>query len=287
MRLARRSRAACLDFGHGQLSVLEVVDRAVTGWDLRSLPDGLLRNGDPSEPEALGGLVRESLRLAGIEARRARMTLPDEVAVSRHFTLPKMPRRDLARAVRYSAERHLPFPIDRARWVWDVVDATDASVRVYLVAAWSDIIDRYALVARSAGLEPEILEPRSTAIARALRQDRALLVDGSSTRVYLTLLVDGQPIFVDEHSAGQGAAQQREVIDRMLQHAFRYQSTLSDGSTRMPPVLLAGELEDADLQLPVMGRPVSRVLNGALPAAPAGFRAGRFLANLGLAMRSR
>jgi len=53
----------------------------------------------------------------------------------------------------------------------------------------------------------------------------------------------------------------------------------------LAPILLAGDLEYADLPLPVAGRPVSEVLNGQLPHSPEGFRPGAYLANLGLSMR--
>jgi hypothetical protein len=244
-----------------------------------------MRNGDAVEPSALGELVKHSLAFAGMEARSARMALPDEAAVSRLLTLPPMPRRDLLRAVHYAAERHIPFPLDRARWSWDVVEHSPEAIKVYVVAAWRDVVDRYAEVARSAGLEPGVLEPRSIAVARAVNQEYAVLVDGGQRRLHLTLMVGGQPALVDGATVGPEPHDRREALDRLLQRAFRYQSG-SGGPTRLAPVLFAGELETAGIQLPVAGGAVSEVLNGHLPAAPNGFPAGRFLANLGLAMRA-
>ena len=287
MRYPRKNRVACFDFGRGQLTVLEIVDGAVSAWGSRPLSEALFRNGDPVEPAALGEVVRESLARAGIEARKARMTIPDEATVSRHVTMPPMRRRDLVRAMRFAAEQHFPFPIDRACWSWDVTERTRARITVYLVAAWRDVVDHYAEVARCAGLDPEVLEPRSVAIARAVDCNQALLIDGGGQRLHLTLLVDGQPVFVDEQSKGSSREELREGLDRLLQRAFRFQSTAMRGSTRMAPVLLAGDLEMAELPLPVRGQPVTRMLNGHLPSAPPGFRVGNYLANLGLGVRSR
>ncbi len=281
----RSRRIVCLDFSRDQLTLVEVTEDGITAWGTRPLPEALLRNGDPVEPETLGELLRQSLALAGSQATRARMAIPDEATVSRHVTLPRMPRRELGRAMRFAAERHIPFPIDRACWSWDVIDEGPDRLRVYLVAAWRDVVEHYAQVARSAGLEPEVLEPRSVAVARAVDQDQALLVDAGARSVHLTLLVDGQPVFVDEQATGPGQDDQREVLDRLLQRAFRYQSTATRGTARLAPVLLAGDLETADVKLSVAGGPVTQVLNGQLPAAPPGFRAGGYLANLGLAMR--
>lgn len=287
MKRKLRSRTVCLDFNWDQLALLEVADGAVTAWETVALPAGLIRNGDPTDPGAVAAFLANAMSEAGFVGRRARMVLPDQAVVSRHITLPPMSSGDLARAVRFEAERHLPIRIDRACWSWDVVERGPAGIRVYMVGAWRDVVQHYADVARGAGLEPQVLEPRSVALARALDQERVLLVDGTRRRLQLTLLVGGQPVFTDDQDAGPDVYQRQEALDRLLQRAFRYQSTAGNGSARMAPVLLAGDLESVELPHAVAGGPVKQVLNGHLPAAPARFPAGSYLANLGLAMRSR
>lgn len=278
------SRYVCLDFGRDHLSALEVFDGTVTRWVAVPLAEEDLDNGSPADPKALAAAVAAALRLAGMEARMARIALPDEATVSRQLQLPAMPRRDLSRAMQFAAERHIPFPLDRARWAWDVVEQTPEQLTVYLVATWVDVVDRFAEVARAAALEPQVLEPRAVALARALGQDHALLLDAGPRRVHATLLVGGQPAFVDTVIAGP--ADRRDALDRLLQRAYRQQSAEASAGARLAPVLLAGDLELSELKVPVEGRMVGQVLNGQLPARPHGFPAGSYLANLGLSMRT-
>jgi hypothetical protein len=280
-----RHPVVCLDFGRDQLTALEVVDGAVTKWASRPLPDDALRNGDPILPGYLSEAIRQALTRAGITTKRARLALHDEATVSRQITLPPMPNRDLVRAMHFAAEKHIPFSIERARWSWDVIERNRQGVTVYLVAAWRDVVDRYAEVARGAGLVAEVLEPRAVAVARALDQDQALVLDAGERRLHVTLLVTGQPTYVDEVAISSIADDHREAVDRLLQRAYRHQSTVAGSPGRLAPVLLAGELEYSEIELPVAGRPVSEVLNGRLPRAPSRFRRGAFLANLGLGMR--
>lgn len=285
-RLTRgRQPVVCVDFGRDRLSAIEVAEGTVTRWITRPLPEDALRNGDPILPGYVGEAVRQSMARAGMQARRVRIALPDEATVSRQVTLPAMPDRDLVKAMHFVAEQHIPFPIGRARWAWDVVKRDRATITIYLVATWRDLVDRYAELAGAAGLEPEVLEPRSLAVARALDQDQALVLDAGDSRLHVTLLVGGQPTFVDEAEVGAAVPDEREALDRLLQRAYRHQSQVAGTPGRLAPVLLAGELEYADLELPVPGRPVSEVLNGQLPPAPQGFRPGGYLANLGLSMR--
>jgi type IV pilus assembly protein PilM len=275
----------CLDFGPDQVNALEVVDGNVTHWGSRLLAEDVLRNGDPTDPSIVGEAVRQTLDRAGIKARHARLALPDEATVSRQLVMPPMPRRDLNRAMHFMAEKSIPFPIARARWSWDVVEQTRDAVWVYLAAAWGDTVDRYAEVARFAGLVPQVLEPRALAVARALAQEQALLVDAGVRRLQATLLVRGQPAFVDEVKLSGAMVDRREALNRLVQRAYRFQSTAAGQGGRLAPLLLAGELELSPVELPVGGRPVSEVLNGHLPAAPSGFRPGAHLANLGLSVR--
>jgi type IV pilus assembly protein PilM len=285
-RLTRgRQPIVCLDFGRDRLTALEVANGTVTRWVSRPLPQDALTSGDPILPEYLGDAVRQALAGAAIVSRRARIALPDEATVSRHITLPAMARRDLARAMQFAAERHIPFPIERARWAWDVIAQDRDGVTVYLVATWRDVVERYAEMARTAGLEPEVLEPRAVSVARALDQEQALVLDAGASRLHATLVVTGQPTFVDEVLVGTVVVDEREALDRLLQRAYRHQSTIAGTPGRLAPILLAGDLEYAELPLPVAGRPVSEVLNGQLPSAPHGFRRGAYLANLGLSMR--
>jgi type IV pilus assembly protein PilM len=280
-----RQPLVCLDFGRDRLAALELVDGAVTRWISRPLPQDALSSGDPILPAYLGDAVRQTLARAAIVGRRVRIALPDEATVSRQVTLPPMARRDLPRAMQFAAEKHIPFPIERARWAWDVIAQGRDGITVYLVATWRDVVERYVEMARAAGLEPEVLEPRAVSVARALDQEQALVLDAGLSRLHATLVVTGQPTFVDEVVVGSVVHDEREALDRLLQRAYRHQSTVAGTPGRLAPVLLAGDLEDADLPLPVPGRPVSEVLNGQLPRSPQGFRAGAYLANLGLSMR--
>ncbi len=268
-------RLVCLDLSPELLGAVEVRANVVTAWGSRRLAPS---QSDPPSPASLAEVLRELLATAGIGARRARMTLPDAATVSRTLVLPPMPDRDLARAMRYEAERHLPFPIGQVRWSWDLLERRVDAVIVYLVATWGDVADRWAEAARLAGLWPEVLEPRSLALVRALDRDQAVLLERRGTLLHLTVVQHRRPALVDRAPWAGGDA----GLEQLLHRAFRHQSLAG----RLPPVLLAGELDGEHLPVPVPALPVGEVLDGHLPAAPPAFRAGAHLAELGLAMRT-
>jgi hypothetical protein len=280
--MTRAGSLVCLDFSLNRLCALEVADGEVLRWALQPLAPGSLRGGDPADVAALAEGVRWTLRQAAITARRARLAVSDDAAVARVVEVPRMPRRHLRGAVRYLSEQQTPFPPGQASLAWDVLERRGGTQRVYLAAAWRDVVQRLAETARAAGLEPEVIEPRSLAVGRAVGQEQAIVLDAADMQVRLTYVAQAQAPFTDEAPLPPDA--EWEAVNRLLGRALRTEGTAP------PVVLLAGDLEPAAdrreaATLIVRARAASETLNGYGPTRPPGMPAGSLLGPLGLAMR--
>jgi type IV pilus assembly PilM-like protein len=280
--MTRGGPLVCLDFSLNRLCVIEVADGQVPRWTVQPLAPGSLRGGDPADVAALAEGVRWTLRQAGISARRARIALSDDAAVVRVVELPRMPRRHLKGALRYLSEQQTPFPPGQANLAWDVLERRGDMQRVYLSAAWTDVVQRLAETARAAGLEPEVMEPRSLAVGRAVGTEQAIVVDAAEMQVRLTYVARAQAPFIDEALLTPNA--EWEAVNRLLGRALRTQGSAP------PLVLLAGDLEPAAdrreaAALIVRARAASETLNGHGPTRPPGMPAGALLGPIGLAMR--
>jgi Tfp pilus assembly PilM family ATPase len=283
--MASRGRSVvCIDVLLDQLRVIEVRDGQVTSFFVRPLPVGSLRSGDPVEPQVIGIELQQSMRAMGMEAVDARLALPDEATVGKIIELPRMPDRHLRKAVGFAVERELPFPPDRAAWSWEIVARDQTTISVYLVAAWRDIVDRIAEVAVSAGLRPTVVEPRALSIARAIGLPRVTVLETSGSHLHLTQVLPTQAAYVESSVCPADRVDAEAAIERMLQRSSRRQLGAND--LEPSPVVLAGDLEDAGLQLSVAAAPLSTVLNGHPPHRPPAMDGGYYLASLGLAMRN-
>jgi len=275
----------CVDLFMDRLAAIEVHKGELRRWVVAPIVSGTQTNGDPSDPARLASELRRALDRAGIQARRARFTLADQAAVIRYVRLPKMRARELAKAMAFVAERELPFPADRARVSWRVVADTGDGLEVCLGAAWQDVVARLQQVATLAGLKPEVVEPRSLCISRALDSEEATMLDMGPNSVHLTLLQRGRPPFSEARQLepsdladGVGGS-----LGSLMQEAARRRPTTQS----VPPnLIVAGGLEMIldDLALPA--RRASHVLNGHRPLRPADFPAEHYIAALGLAMWS-
>jgi hypothetical protein len=261
---------------------VEVVDNRVVRWTVQPLVAGGLRGGDPLDAEHLAGELKSALARAGITAKKARIAISDDAAVVRVVDVPRIPRRHMAGAIRYLSEQETPFPPGRASLAWDVLERRQDTMRVYLAAAWKDVVQRLADASKGAGLEPQVIEPRSLAISRAIGQEQAIVLEAGEVLAGLTFVSRTETPFSDQVPVLGGG--KWEAANVMLGRALRSQSGTN------PPVLLAGDLEEAanrpeSAHLSVSASPASAALNGHGPARPAGMPGGALLAPLGLAAR--
>ena len=271
-----------VDFGFDRLSLLEVTGDEVTGWAVSDLPTGLVRNGDPVEPVQLANLIREMARQKGLSAVRARFTIPDESAVFRLVDLPAMPRRHLGHALAFVVEREVPLPSDRIRWGWDVMERTEIGYRICLVAAWGDVIERIQQVALLAGLELELVEPRSLAVARSVEQDRVVIFDASRERIQVLVLRQGVIPFVEQAPMPTDPLACARTLERLLRRGYNDENEVAEKGQ----VVLAGELEELALPVSMPTVAASQILTGNHLRRTGGMPSGSLLANVGMAMRT-
>ena len=228
-------RLVCLDFSLDRLAAVEVADGQVVRWTVEPILAGSLRGGDPVDREQLAGELKSALARARIGAKKARIAISDDAAVVRVIDVPRIPKRHMAGAIRYLSEQETPFPQGRASLAWDIVERRQSTVRVYLAAAWRDVVQRLADVVRAAGLDPQVIEPRSLAIIRAVGQEQAIVLDAGQAVARLTYVSRTETPFTDQIPVlGDGEWVAANV---MLGRALR------GHRGEAPPVLLAGTLE--------------------------------------------
>jgi type II secretory pathway component PulL len=214
-----------------------------------------------------------------------RVTIADEAVVTRVLEVPAMPRRDLTRAAAFLALKEVPIPIDKAAWAWDVVASADTANGVCLVACWRDVVERLQAALVSAHLRPEVVEPRSFALARALDMDSGIVLEAVGGAVRATVVAPGAPPYVEQVPLPLSGAERSQVITG-LQRRVIAQHAAAAGADLRPQTVLAGELQPDSIP-GLQGMAASQVLNGHKPRRPADLPVGFFLPAIGLAMRGR
>lgn len=140
---------------------------------------------DIDDPQAMGGLLAQSLALHKITQRRVVVDVPREKAVINRLTIPPTPLDELAAAVRFQALKELPFAPDEAQIDYVVLqrDASGMATEVLLAAVRIEVLQRLQATCTAAGLELVRVGLRPYASLGGVRfmpgmaEKRVLLVD--------------------------------------------------------------------------------------------------------------
>lgn len=137
-------------------------------------PIGSMRDGLVVEPQAVATELRNLLAEHNITTKYAVTAVPNQSAVTRNIMVPRMDRKDLQGAIKWEAERYIPYPIDEVSLDFDLLDNPDevpenGKMEAVIAAAPTEHVARQVEVLRLAGLEPTIIDLKSFAALRALR----------------------------------------------------------------------------------------------------------------------
>lgn len=178
MAKTRIKNVVGLDIEPGFVAAVEARDASSITVDRAAsvtLDPGVVRDGEVVDVDALAGVLRELFKEHKLP-KRVRLGVANQRIVVRTIDLPPVTdAKEIAAAVRYQAQEHIPMPLDQAvleHQALGIVETADGPrARVVLVAARRDMIERLLGAARQAGLRPEGIDLSAFAMIRALGTD--------------------------------------------------------------------------------------------------------------------
>jgi type IV pilus assembly protein PilM len=174
MLRGRSANVVGLDIEPGYIAAVQAtpgtvsVERAA----IAPLPPGIVRDGEVMDVDTLASVLKE-LFAAHKLPRRVRLGVANQRIVMRTIDLPPInDAKQLASAVRFQAQDHIPMPLEQAVLEHQVLGTVDTPngprSRVVLVAARRDMIDRLLQATSAAGLRPQGIDLSAFAMVRAL-----------------------------------------------------------------------------------------------------------------------
>jgi type IV pilus assembly protein PilM len=146
------------------------VERAATA----PLAPGVVRDGEVVDVETLAEVLRTMFAEHKL-GKRVRLGLANQRIVMRTLDLPPLTgAKEIASAVRFQAQDHIPMPLDQAvleHQSLGLVETIDGPrTRVVVVAARRDMLDRQLAAVSKAGLRAHGIDLSAFALIRALHQ---------------------------------------------------------------------------------------------------------------------
>lgn len=171
--------AAGLEIG---TSALKVVDLragklpSLNALAMRPMPPGLIQDDQVVDAPGLAAEIRALFEEAGIHRNRRFVVtaVSNRQAITRNITMPKMTLAELEEAIKWEAERYIPFPIDEVVLDYYVLDNPDdiedgGQLEVVIAAARLDLVTQQMEYLKLAGLEPVVIDIKPFTLLRSLK----------------------------------------------------------------------------------------------------------------------
>lgn len=229
-----------------------------------SLGPGIVRDGEVADPDALAEALKELFRQSKL-GKRVRIGVANQRIVVRTIDLPPLQdAKEIAAAVRFHAQDHIPMPLEQAvleHQSLGLVDTAEGQrTRVVLVAARRDMVERVHAAAKQAGLRPAGIDLAAFAMIRALH------AGGDGATLYVSIggvtnlaLAEGTTCVFTRVSPGGVEALAAELAERRgltLEHARQW---LVHVGLEVPLDAVAGEPEIVEEARSVLAEGVRRI----------------------------
>lgn len=231
----------------------------VAAASIRDVPAGTVSQGELLNIDLLADMLREEHRVARIKSRHVVSAIANNNVITRNITMPKLPANELGEAIKWEAERYIPFPMAEVSFDYHVLppqpDSPADEVTVTIVAARLEHVTRLAELIKRAGLEPLAIETKSFALIRAFEPEfnRAepdtitLLLEIGAAITTLTAVQDGNIVL--NRNVGISGDHFTEALMRYFDLDFPEAEDLKEryGSVVRPEMGSAIEFHDRHL----------------------------------------
>lgn len=300
--------AVGIDVGTHTIKVAELKRTAkgieLVRYGLAPTPPEAVRNGSILNPQAAGDAIARVLKETGIRGRRVIASVSGQHVLARILRLPPIPEGEVKQAVRWEAEKHLPFPVDEAvldtQVVREVSDNGQRHIEVLLAAAPEALVQTYVQTLEAAGLMADALEVAAVAMIRALAapaQGEVAMINLGARTTEVAIVREGIPQMTRTILEGvENSSATLDAIGLQLRRSFDFYRA-QDGGGQITQILLCGGgarvpeidrrlAQELDVPVIVGVIPETVTISPRLDSATTTDAAPQLLTAIGLAMRT-
>lgn len=174
-------------------------------------PGGLAVPTDDASSEKLAELIDSTLTDHKLPRTDLRLSLPETVVSTKIISIPVLTDAELASAIGWQAEQHIPIPPEQLSLEYQVLFRPErkqkgGQMRVLLVGTRKEIVERFVDMFVMLGVEPRLLETQIFSVIRAIQfqggDPTTLLVHIGASNMQMAVINQGELQFVTTHLSG-------------------------------------------------------------------------------------
>ncbi len=117
------------------------------------------------------GVLRRVLEENSIEPINVVASIPDSMIILRYFPMPSLPQKELESAVRFEAQKYIPFKMEEVASDFFIIDTKEKKkeLRIVFIATKKETLGYYRSIFRDASVDLIAIENPSLALMRLFR----------------------------------------------------------------------------------------------------------------------
>jgi Tfp pilus assembly PilM family ATPase len=282
-----------IDISQTGVRIMETRGGMVRSWADASLKPEEMETAAPIGGHALGTMVRQLMNSNGIKAKSAIVSISGMYTVSR--LIPEsslMPALTLDESVNDIASTIMPVPAGDLYFFWQMVNPSEGERQVFITGIPRYIMDDKIRALKTVGINTQIIELKSMALARVVNKEQALIFSIEPTNYDIIIVVKGVPEVVHslawqrdnmsfEDAAEYLAANLEMTVD------FYNSNHLDTPFDTTSPLYITGEISAEPEMMEKLQDRLGFNIEQLTPPleCPAFLPISQYAANIGLAMR--
>jgi Tfp pilus assembly PilM family ATPase/Tfp pilus assembly protein PilN len=274
------------------IRILTVKGKRIYRWGSAALPEGLVRDGLITQPQAVADAINSLFKSLKIPREKVIVSISGLSFTYRFQNLPRIKPDSLDEAIRRGAKKDISIPLNELYLSWQFLTAHEEEQIYFILGVSRHLIDALAKTLETAGIEPYLMDIQPLALARAANHGSAIIVNLEPESYDIIIIADGIPMVI--HTIiprGKGAILEDNInrlADEISKATTFYQSNhpgnnLDDATS----LLLTGELadnEDTKTLLQSMTKYRVEILNPAMEY-PQDLPTNLYSTNIGLVLK--
>ncbi|MBI2850730.1 MAG: pilus assembly protein PilM [Chloroflexi bacterium] len=283
-----------LEISSTDIRLIEVNGGKIVNWASRPLEPGVFSEEIISEPQALGNAIRALMASSGIKGKKVVTGVSGLYSLSRILTVLVAPEEPVTeQAILEATEAMIPISPDELYLSWQMLAAGTGERQALVVGVPRDIVDNEIRALKIAGINPDILDLKTLALARAVNRPEAIVLNIDASSFDIVILDGGTPEILHTTAWQPGALPVEEKAEQLIsaiELTVTFYNTRHAGSPLDPaiPLIITGHLSGDTVLTGIIGDGVVYPIEPFTPPLeyPEHMPVPQFAVNIGLAMKA-
>jgi len=231
------------------LKLLVAKDNEVKKWATLPLESGLVKDGLIVERTAVADKIKEFFKAQKVGRSKVITCLSGLHCLFRTASMPRLPASMLKEGVMWEAKRVLPVPLEEFYISWQIMPVPGEEMQVFLAALPRNAVDSLIETLKEAKVKSHLMDVAPLALARAVSNKTALVVDVRSTEIDIVTVIEGIPQLIRSvHLPGEAPSLREKLptVREELKRTIKFYNSSHQEEPLGPDIqiLASGELGD-------------------------------------------